>query len=118
MFIREIKNWLEYRKLPDLLEVDFHPPKEKSFEPYSVKMDSVWDNVLTGLKQAQQNGMKYVLFTHGSSTSRMGATTARSQVRKLMRSKEATPYIIRRECIQNESVFVASIRQLEAKPQE
>src|ERR1035437_9916430 len=52
------------------------------------------------------------MFLHGWSTSRPGNTTSRSQVRKLMQSKESTPYIVRRDCIQHDTVFVAAIRPL------
>jgi hypothetical protein len=78
--------------------------------PYWERMDSVWDRALEALEKAQEQGVSYVLFTHGWSTSSPGKTTARSQVRKLMRSPTATPYILRSECIQHESVFVAAIR--------
>ena len=76
-------------------------------------MQAVWDRALSALVEAQRSGKKYVLLTHGSTTSRIGKMTARSQVRKLLRSKEATPYVIRRESIQHDSVFVAAIRPLE-----
>jgi hypothetical protein len=52
----------------------------------------------------------YIMFVHGRSTSRQGKTTARSVVRKFMRSSEATPYIERRCSIQHETVFVARIK--------
>ena len=111
-------DWSQYQNLPDLMEVDLHwsdfrrrelgPPVD-----YYEKMGKVWDTVKEALETAQREGKRYVLFTHGWSTSRRGNTTARSQVRSLMRSKEATPYIIRKECIQHNSVFVAAIRQIE-----
>ena len=70
-----------------------------------------WQKAFEALKDAYQQGLSYVIFTHGHSTSRPGQTTARSQIRKLMRSKSATPYMIRSESIQHESVFVAAIRR-------
>jgi hypothetical protein len=73
-------------------------------------MGNVWERAFEALRGAHEQGAKYVLFTHGSSTSRLGKTTARSQVRGLMRSKEATPYILRSKCIQHDTVFVAAIR--------
>ena len=103
-------DWTEYRSLPKLLEIDFHPSDEESFLPYHERMQKVWNDSLEALRNAQSGGFSYVLFTHGSSTSRVGATTSRSQVRKLMRDPVATQYIIRKECIQHYSVFVAAIR--------
>ena len=41
-------------------------------------------------------------------------STARSQVRSFMRSKDATPLIDRRGCIQHETVFVAKLRSTDA----
>jgi len=73
-------------------------------------MAAVYSDALEALKNAQLNKLDYVVFTHGWSTSRPGTITSRSHVRKLMRSREATPYIIRRNCIQHHSVFVAAIR--------
>ena len=80
--------------------------------PYGLAMEEVWNLILTKIDKAQQQGMQYVMFTHGRSTSRPGKTTARSQVRKLMRSAHATPFILRGKCIQHESVFVAAIRPI------
>jgi hypothetical protein len=79
--------------------------------PYYVAVDHVQGEALEVLQQAYEQGKQHVIFTHGWSTSRPRKTTARSQVRKVMRSREATPYIIRRDCVQHDSVFVAAIRQ-------
>ncbi len=68
------------------------------------------DEPIEALKKAYQQSVSYVLITHWSSTSCPGKTTARSQVRKLMSSKDSTPYISRSECIQHEAVFVEAIR--------
>jgi len=107
----ESGDWTGFRKLPGVVEVDFHRSGEEYDGNYSDMMAGLADEVLGALRDAQQAGVKYVLFTHGWSTS-VGwkRTTARSVVRGLMRSPEATPYIIRRECIQHDSVFVAAIR--------
>lgn len=104
-------DWKQYRNLPNLMELDFHRADQESDLPYWAKMDEVWDDVMTHLQTAQHQGAQWLLITHGHSTSwGWKKTTARSQVRNFMRSKEATPYIIRAECIQHESVFVAAIR--------
>ena len=116
IFKNGIGNWIEYRKLPCVDEIDLHRvpdgsrnrgPREVPYENYVV---DVWDEVLKALQSAQQRQRLYVIFRHGWSTSRSGQTTARSQVRKLMRSKFVTPYIIRKNSIQHNAVFVATIK--------
>jgi hypothetical protein len=91
-------NWTQYRRLPELLEVDLHrcpedrhPHHLPGYEPYEAKMGKVEADALAALKDAYERGLKWVLFVHGSPTSRPGKTTSRSVVRGLMRSKEATP---------------------------
>jgi hypothetical protein len=104
-------DWTQYRRRDGVTEVDFHRSEFGPRDiPYWEAMVAVRQETLTALKSAYERGDKWVLFRHGSSTSRLGKQTARSEVRGLMRSKEATPYICRRECIQHETVFVAAIR--------
>ena len=111
MFKKESGDWVKYRELPNSQEVDLHDSERGPRDiPYWESMEIVYRKVLAELKTAQRKGIQFVIFTHGSSTSRQGQTTARSQVRKLMRSPDATPYIIRKECIQHNSVFVSAIR--------
>jgi len=110
MFIRKYCNWVEFRQLPGVWEIDFHNDGNEYTGSYWENMKEVWNDTLNALKIAQEQGIQYVLFTHGHSTSHRGVTTSRSQVRSVMRSKEATPFIIRKECIQHYSVFVAKIR--------
>lgn len=111
MFIQGSGNWTQYRTLQPSIEVDFHRNDlGKRDIPYGVAMDKIRDEVLESLKSAYNEGKGYVLLIHGHSTSRPGKTTTRSVIRALMRSKEATPYIIRNKCIQHQSVFVAAIR--------
>jgi len=114
-FKQESGAWTRYRKLPSVVEVDFHwsgEGREPGMFGYWDAMGRVHQTALESLEAAQEVGDRYVLFTHGWSTSRQGKTTARSIVRSLMRSPEATPYIIRKECIQHDSVFVAAVRPL------
>jgi hypothetical protein len=104
-------DWTRFRKLPGAIEVDFHWSESgREWRPYDQKMAEVCDEALNALKRTQENGTRYIIFMHGSSTSRLGKTTARSVVRGLMRSSAATPYIVRRECIQHDTVFVVAIR--------
>ena len=117
MFQEGFGDWRKYKDLKPQEVVDFRHadrgryadrgPRER---PYDDDMAEVQEKALKALQEAQEEGMRTVLFTHGRSTSRPGEITARSQVRGLMRSKEATPYIIKKDCIQHESVFVAFIR--------
>jgi len=111
IFKRGTGDWKQYRKLQPLIEVDFHYEDDEYREgSYSEAMAEIRHRAFEALKKAQHKGIRYVLFTHGRSTSRPGNATARSEIRGLMLSKEATPYIIRKECIQHEAVFVAIIR--------
>lgn len=104
-------DWTQFRELPDTIEVDFHWSESgREWRSYEEKMGEVQDTALDALKRAHENGTRRIIFTHGSSTSRLGKRTARSVVRGLMRSKEATPYIVRRKCYQHDTVFVAAIR--------
>jgi hypothetical protein len=110
MFKSEAGNWVNYRAL-NPLEINYHAePGELDGLSYYERMDQTKVGVLKILKSAQQDDVSWVLFIHGSSTSRQGNTTYRSVIRGVMRSKDATPYIIRKECIQHPSVFVAAIR--------
>jgi len=111
LFKHEFRNWTDYRNLPRLKEVDFHWPDQGEYHECRESMGLVETRALDAIKSAYESGdTDYVLFAHGWSTSQRGRTTARSQVRGLMRSKEATPYIDRKRCIQHHSVFVAAVR--------
>ncbi len=113
----EAGSWTRYRELPDSFAVDFHKPDadeaaddEDDYLPYAVRMAEVHQRAIEALRTAFTEGYQHVIFLHGSSTSGPGMTTSRSVVRKLIRDKEATPYILRSRCIQHYSVFVAAIR--------
>lgn len=104
-------DWKKYLKLEGRVrEYDCHFGEEHGYAFYEL-MDKVYNDVLDVLKQEHENGGDWVLITHGWSSSGRGKITARSQVRKLMRGKDATPYIDRKRCIQHDSVFVAAIRK-------
>ena len=108
--------WVQYRAL-NPVEVDFHYGPQyhlpyHEHEPFESRMDRAHGEALDALKNAQASGVGWVLFTHGASTSAPGKRSARSVVRGLMRSPAATPYVVRKDCIQHETVFVAKIRQI------
>jgi hypothetical protein len=113
MFKREFGDWVKYRSSLNLSrddEVDLHLGRRDRSISYEEAMGEN-DGIVEGsLREAQRVGRLYVVFRHGSSTSRPGKTTARSQVRKFMRSKLATPLIERRDCIRHPTVFVAKVR--------
>ena len=105
-------NWTDFRKLePTPVEINFHVEGDDSAKPpYYENMQYNAKATIDALRRAQANGDSYVLFIHGSSTSRRGTTTTRSVVRGIMRRPDATPYILRSKCIQHYSVFLAAIR--------
>jgi hypothetical protein len=113
MFQYDVWAWPRYKaeyKVPESEIVDFHDGKDLSLAYY--EQVEIWKKrVMDALKSAQAEGKEKLCFTHGSSTSRQGQTTARSVVRTLMRSKITTPYVKKSESIQNESFFVAVIRE-------
>ena len=106
--------WEQYRSQLNLSksdEINLHFGKrDPSLMSYAEAMAGVTDLVVASLQQARRKGRSYVMFIHGSSTSRRGKTTARSQVRNFMRSKDATPLIDRSGCIQHVTVFVAKLK--------
>src|SRR5688500_605818 len=104
-------NWMQYRALANSIEVYLHSiPRERKDVPYAEAMKQVSSAVLDALRSAQHNGRKYVLFTHMISKPGRWKTTTRSRVRKVMRSRRVTPFIIRKDCIQHDSVFVAAVK--------
>jgi hypothetical protein len=100
--------WSDTRGL-NCLVVDFHD-NNQPWMPYHEKMADAGNRALEALEQAQRDGRAWVLFTHGQSTSRPGATTCRSVVRSLMRGRQATPFLNRAECRQGEAFFLAAIK--------
>lgn len=110
-FKKEGGDWVRFKELPKVLEVDFHYGRRVYWEKdYGSCMSDVYGEALAALKKAQVEGYRHVIFRHGYSTSRPGQTTARSTVRYLMRSKESSPYIVKNKCIQHNAVFVAVIK--------
>jgi hypothetical protein len=111
---REQGNWVDYRQrlgLSEADEIDLHfGRRDRNEASYDDVMGDVATRVEGALRKAQQEGRAHVMFIHGRSTSRPGQTTARSIVRGFMRSKEATPFIVKTECIQHPTVFIAKIR--------
>jgi dTDP-4-amino-4,6-dideoxygalactose transaminase len=111
---REQGNWIDYRKrfgLSEADEIDLHfGRRDRNVASYNEAMADVEQLIRHSLHKAQENGRPYLMFVHGHSTSRPGQTTARSVVRQFMRSKEATPFVVKTHCIQHPTVFIAKIR--------
>ena len=108
--IRMTGDWKEIAERASR-KVDFHwsqfgPPEDS----YGDRMGQVYSTALNALREAQEQGEDSVLFIHGYSTSRPGATTARSVIRGLMRSKESTPYVVKSKSIQHPTVVLAVIK--------
>jgi hypothetical protein len=114
-FQRGYGDWKQYRSqlgLTEFDEINLHfGQRDRSRLSYDEAMAEVVNIVKAKLKEARLNGRSHVMIIHGSSTSRRGKTTARSQVRNFMRSKDATPLIDRKECIQHDTVFVARLKE-------
>jgi hypothetical protein len=106
--------WRQFRSQLNLSvsdEINLHFGKrDPSSMSFQEAMAGVTDIIVAALDEAQRKRRPYVMFIHGSSTSRRGKTTARSQVRNFMRSKHATPLIDRSGCVQHETVFVAKLK--------
>ena len=111
---REQGDWITYRErfgLSKADEIDLHfGRRDRNVASYDEAMADVEQLITHSLRKAQDNGRPYLMFIHGHSTSRPGQTTARSVVRGFMRSKEATPFVVKAYCIQHPTVFVAKIR--------
>jgi broad specificity phosphatase PhoE len=106
-------NWVDYRKRLGLSaddEVDLHFGSRDPGVSYYDVMADVERLVEERLRKAQENERPYLMVVHGRSTSRPGQSTARSVVRRFMRSREATPFIVKAHSIQHPTVFIAKIR--------
>lgn len=112
MFKKDNRDWTEFRKLvPAPMEFDYHPQRGvEDGLSFRERMGAIHGDTIEALRNAQANQEKWLMFVHGRSTSRPGRTSFRSQIRACMRSRDATPYIIRKDCIQHETVFLAAIR--------
>ena len=110
---REKGNWTCYRERFGLSqddEIDLHFGRRDHNVSYDDAMYEVEEIVKRGLQKARENKRPYLMFIHGHSTSRPGRTTARSVVRRFMRSREATSLVVKSESIQHPTVFVARVR--------
>ena len=73
-------------------------------------MADVENRVRQSLKAAQEARRPDVMFIHGVVNLAVRQTTARRAARGFIRSKPATPLVVRADCIQHKTVFIAKIR--------
>ena len=99
----------EWKNHPKSSVTDFHYGKDHGMEHWEL-VERWHKETMDALIKAQKEGCDYILFSHGSSSSRQGWQTARSEVRKIMHGKEGTPFIIRKNCIDYGSSFLAAIQ--------
>src|SRR5215813_3453493 len=111
---REKGNWVTFRERLGLSkddELDLHlEQRDRDEVSYDEAMAEIDRMVEEHLRRQQEKGRPHAMIIHGRSTSRPGRTTARSVVRGFMRSKEATPFIVKAHSIQHCTVFIAKIR--------
>ena len=114
-FTQEGGDWTRYRQLTPNREIDFHVEHElprhlRGSGAFAKNMADARERALKGLRDAYEDEIPWVILRHGHSTSAPGKTTIRSVIRQLMQSKDSTPFVIKKLCIQHDSVFVAAIR--------
>jgi len=110
--LRRSGNWTDARCLSPAAEVDFHwSDREPDGGSYDDHMAEVRRFAFERIQQAHRLGLAYVILRHGSSTSRPGRKTARSEIRSLLRSKESTPFIFKRKTIDFGSATLVAIRR-------
>ncbi|MGE3251436.1 MAG: hypothetical protein AB7L26_14460 [Hyphomonadaceae bacterium] len=109
MFKVFVGDWTTLRGA-GIQELDLHD--HGGWTPRDELMFQAYDDVLCALIESRSRGMSALLIQHGGRTSRRGKTTKRSVVRGLMRSKAATPHIIRSACVQHETVFLAALKPI------
>jgi hypothetical protein len=93
-------------------EIDFHHqgPRPRDLS-YMDAMAAVYQDSLDAIRAAWELGTPFLLIGHGRSTSRPFHVTARSMVRRLMRSPEVTPFVERHRCIEHPSCFLVALRK-------
>lgn len=107
MVIKFDGDWTILKDMGNMQHVDFNGLEGKN---YYEKMTRVHAIVMQALKDAQAEGVDYVMFIHGYSSSEPIIGSARSIVRSIMSSREATPFINKKKSIQHSSVFIAAIK--------
>jgi hypothetical protein len=102
-------DWQQLRLL-GTREIDFHRGRRPRELAYWQAMADVSEEALAAIRSAYTDGVPYLLIGHGHSTSRPFHVTARSSIRRLLRSPDVTPYVDRRRCIQHNACFLVALR--------
>jgi hypothetical protein len=90
--------------------IDFHYGRRPPELPYMEAMANVYTEALAAIRLAYEEGAPFLLIVHGYSTSRAFHVTARSMVRRLMRSKEVTPYVDRRRSVREQGRLLVALK--------
>jgi hypothetical protein len=100
---------LDFSGRAGVLHVDFHRAGTLPGVGHAAKMRAAYDEALAALRSAYERGLSWVVFTHGRSTSGRGKISCRSVIRGLLRSPEATPYIVRSRIIANPAITAVPV---------
>jgi hypothetical protein len=114
--IHEHGDWTQYRSLPNLVEIDFHRGRRDRSKSYWECMAEVREEAEQAIRQAYDEGRSWLLIGHGQSTSRPFHTTARSVIRRLVRDKSMTPYILRAQSICHPTCMAVRLRPRPSAP--
>lgn len=109
MFQTGVSDWAAYRNIPNVAEVDLQDVLHSS----PAGLDAVHDRALIALRQAHANGHPFVILRHGYTPKSIAAASVSSTVRKLIRSSESTPYVVKHKSVQFPNALVAAIRGTE-----
>jgi hypothetical protein len=107
MVIQFDGDWTILKNMSNMDYVDFNCLEGGN---YIEKMEQVHEMVMQALKDAQANGVDYVMFNYGDSASKRFIGTSKSIVKAIMRSKESEPFFIKKKSIQHRLGFVAAIK--------
>lgn len=102
-------DWQDLRKA-GCIECDFHRGRRPYHKPYWECMGEVYRETLDTIRDAYERGVPYLLIGHGYSTSAPFRTTACSVVRSVVRSKEVTPFVDRKNCVQHRACFLVALK--------
>ena len=108
--IRYRGDWTKLRRVPGLREIDFHRGRRDRTKSYMDCMAEVYQEAFDAIRQAHRDGYRYLLIGHGYSTSGPFRRTARSQIRRLLRSPEVTPFVNRSETVQHEACVRVALK--------
>jgi len=112
MFIKKSGNLSELKDQENIREIKVSScgTVTKAAQSRWETLNELWDTSLQELKKAQEDGLNFLIIKHGKAPNKRGQVSVGSQIRTLIRSHAAGPYIFRSKCMQYESAFVVAIR--------